>query len=188
MAARASWQNTLRKWRLSRKRPPPRSYAGEYPHCRWRAGTMNGRDDASSCRSDAPFHLLCRSGSPAVRERQESVMACRLRGADLHRALQLPVLSRNDSRRSRQPSVMIPRAASESMPVGVDNARRLANFCSDEPKLLLGKSENVHLNMQGVVGSALGDDAPGQDIEVLKAFQDASNGPRVVIRDDAQAP
>jgi hypothetical protein len=82
---------------------------------------------------------------------------------------------------------MIPRAALQSMPVGIDNARRLANFCSYEPKLLLGKPENVHLNMQGVVGSALGDDAPGQDIEVLKTFQDASNCPWVVIRDDAQA-
>ena len=60
------------------------------------------------------------------------------------------------------------------MPVGVDNTRRLANFCSDQAQLLFGKAENVHLNMKSVVGSALGDDAPGQDIEILKALEHAA--------------
>ena len=35
---------------------------------------------------------------------------------------------------------------------------------------------------------ALGDDAPGQDIEILETLQDAGNGPWVIIRDDTQAP
>lgn len=83
---------------------------------------------------------------------------------------------------------MIPRAALESMPVRVDDARRLANFCGDEPQLLFRKPEDVHLNVKSIIGSALGDDAPGQDIEILKALQNAGNGPGVAIRDDAQAP
>jgi len=74
------------------------------------------------------------------------------------------------------------------MPVRVDDARRLANFCGNEPQLLLGKAEDVHLNVKGVVGSALGDDAPGQDIEILETLQDAGDGPWVIIRDDTQAP
>ena len=73
------------------------------------------------------------------------------------------------------------------MPVSVDNARRLANFCSDQAQLLLGKAEDVDLNMKNIVGSALGDDAAGQDVEILKTLQHASNGPRVVIRNDAQS-
>ena len=74
------------------------------------------------------------------------------------------------------------------MPVRIYNARRLANFCSDEPKLLLRKSEDVHLNVEYVVGSAFGDDAPGQDIEILKALKNASDDSRVTVRDDTQAP
>jgi hypothetical protein len=98
------------------------------------------------------------------------------------------LLSRNDWHRSSLPFAMIPRAASESMPVRVDNTRGLADFRGDEPQLLLGKSEDIDLNVKGVVGSALSDDAPGQNIEILETLEDAGNGARVVIRDDAQAP
>src|SRR6202789_386780 len=188
MAARASSQNKLPRWPLSPKRLPLQSYARRYPRCKWHAETTSAQDDASSFRSGAPFHLLCRSGTPAAQASQAPAMACRLLRVDPHRASQLPVLSRSDWHRSSWPFAMIPPAALESMPVRVDDARRLANFCGDEPQLLLGKAEDVHLNVERVVCGALGDDAPGQNIEILETLQDAGNRPWVIIRDDTQAP
>src|ERR1700677_744924 len=177
MAARASSQNKLPRWPLSPKRLPPRSYAHRYPRCKWHAETTNGQDDASSFPSGAPFRLLCRSGTLAVRASQAPAMACRLLGVDPHRASQLPVLSRNDWHRSGWPFAMIPPGALESMPVRVDDARRLANVGAAEPQLRLGKAEDDHLNVKGVVASALGDHAPGQANEILETVQDAGNVP-----------
>jgi len=76
----------------------------------------------------------------------------------------------------------------ESMPVRVHDTRRLTNFCSDQPQLFLGKSEHIYLNVKCIVGSAFGDDTPGQDVEILETLEDASDGPGVTIRDDSQSP
>jgi hypothetical protein len=64
----------------------------------------------------------------------------------------------------------------------------LANFRGEQPQLLLGQSKHIHLNVKGIVGSAFGDDAPGQDVYILETLEDASDGPGVAIRDDSQAP
>jgi hypothetical protein len=74
------------------------------------------------------------------------------------------------------------------MPVRVHDTRRLTNFRSDQPQLLLRKSEYIHLNVKCIVGSAFGDDASGQDVEILETLEDASDGPGVAIRDDSEAP
>jgi hypothetical protein len=86
---------------------------------------------------------------------------------------------------------MIPCASSgllESMPVRVHDTRRLTNLRRDQPQLLLAKSEHIHLNVKCIVGSAFGDDAPGQDVEILETLENAGDGPGVAIRDDSQPP
>jgi len=59
------------------------------------------------------------------------------------------------------------------MPVGIYDARDLAELRCDETHALLGKAGDVHLDVERSVDAPLGHNAAGCDIEILKALEDA---------------
>ncbi len=73
------------------------------------------------------------------------------------------------------------------MPVRADHGRSLFDLGRDQGETLLRQSADIDLYMQSAVGGELGDDAPGDDVDVLESLEYASERAGISFGDDAES-
>src|ERR1700761_9538129 len=72
---------------------------------------------------------------------------------------------------------------SDAVEAGVDHARRLVDLRRDGAQLAFRHAADVHLDVHGRVGGALGDDPPRQYVQILKALEHPGQGARISVRE-----
>jgi hypothetical protein len=69
------------------------------------------------------------------------------------------------------------------MPIRAHDGRRLVDLRRDERQPLFPQSKDVDLDLERIVRAELCDNSTRENIEVVKAFEDASEGAGISVGD-----
>ena len=72
------------------------------------------------------------------------------------------------------------------VPERVQHARHLRDFCSDARQVFFIHAGDVDLNVKDISRSELGDDPPRNNVQILEALEDPSDGAGIRLSGDAQ--
>jgi hypothetical protein len=68
------------------------------------------------------------------------------------------------------------------MATRAQNRRDLSDLRGNQREPLFRQPKNIHLNVEQIVRAELGDDSPRQEIEILEALEDTSEGAGISVR------
>jgi hypothetical protein len=74
----------------------------------------------------------------------------------------------------------------QSMPIRVQDARRLANLLGDQRKLLISDPTHIDRDVKQIVRRKLGSQSPRYVVYILEAFDDARDRAGIRVGDDVK--
>jgi hypothetical protein len=77
---------------------------------------------------------------------------------------------------------------SHPMPIRAANRCGLSDLGRNQRQVLFRQSEDIDLNVQRVVRTEFSDNPPGQDVQILETFDDASECAGISVCDNPQPP